>query len=168
MPDPNVLIGDTEITGTLTVNGVEIGTDVAGLGALYAMAIARMRGAGSGDSGVISATGQATSNDLRIGQADTPAMSIVVQPGVCIVGGVFTGIAGAVTLASVPAPVSNPRIDIVQISQSGVITRKAGAEDASPTAPTPDALNFQLGQVLLAVAMTEIEDADCTDNRTFI
>ena len=168
MPDPNVMIGDTEVTGTLTVNGVEIGAGLAAAGELAAIAIARMRGAGPSDSGVISATGDSTSTDLKIGEADTPAMSVVVEPGVCIVNGVFTGIADAVTLSSIPAPTTNPRIDIVQISQSGTVSRKAGTEAGSPVAPSPDANNFKLGQIALAVSMTEIENADCTDSRTFI
>ena len=101
-------------------------------------------------------------------EADTPAMSGVVKAGVCIVNGVFTGIAADVTLSSIPAPATNPRIDIVQINQSGTVSRKAGTEASSPVAPTPDANNYQLGQIALAVSMTEIENADCTDSRQFI
>lgn len=168
----NVMVGDTEVTGslevtgTLTLNGVEITAE--GIGALYAMAIARMRGAGPTDSGVICATGDASSDDLKVVAADTPAMAVVVKAGVCIVNGVFTGIAEDVTISSIPAPATNPRIDIIQISTTGVVARKAGAEAGSPVAPSPDSNNKKLGQIALAVSMTEIENADCTDSRTFI
>lgn len=160
--------GDNDFWGVCRFNGVEIGTDIAGLGALYGMAIARMRGAGPDDSGVITHTGDLTADDLKIGESDTPGMSIVVQPGICIVKGVFTGIAAPVTIASISAPSVNPRIDIIQINQSGSVSRKAGTPAGSPVAPTPDANNYTLAEVLLSVDMTEIENSDCTDRRNCI
>jgi hypothetical protein len=159
---------DADFWGVIRFNGVEIGAGLAASGQLAAMAIARMRGAGPTDSGVITHTGDASADDLKVVEADPPAMSVVVNPGVCIVSGMFTGIAEAVTISSIPAPVTNPRIDIIQINQSGTVSRKAGTEHASPSAPTPDADNMKLGQIALAVSMTEVENADCTDSRTFI
>lgn len=164
---PNEFFNDSDFWGVIRFNGVEFLGDGTGGGGIYGMAIARMRGAGSDDSGVITATGDLTETDLKVVAQASPNMTVKVNAGVCIVEGMFTGISSAVDIA-ITAPTTNNRITIIQISQAGEVTKKDGTEAGSPVAPDPDANNYKLGQVLCTVAMTDIENTDCTDSRTTI
>lgn len=167
VPTINGWVSGTPVTLTVSaelMRGLAQNNDLA----VYGMAIARMRGAGPSSSGVILASGDITvDSDLKVVAQSTPNMSVVVKAGACIVLGVFTGTSIDVTVA-IAAPTVNNRITILQINQDGVITAKHGTEATSPVAPTVDANNYKLGQVLLGITATDIENADCTDNRNAI
>ena len=67
--------------------------------------------------------------------------------------------------ADVTAPVSNPRIDLVQARlDEWDISIKTGTESATPTAPLADADAIPLAQLYLRPAMTSIKDADDATN----
>lgn len=62
------------------------------------------------------------------------------------------------------APVTNPRIDVIQIDQEGNIEVKAGTEHASPTAPTVDADALKLAEIYCRTGMTSIKNTDDASN----
>jgi len=65
------------------------------------------------------------------------------------------------------APITNPRIDRIVISETtGLAAIVAGSESASPVAPNFDRDVFPIAQILLYVGMTEIVNADITDERS--
>lgn len=131
-------------------------------------AIARMRGLTAADSGVFLAHGDITvDDDLKVVAQSSPNMTVKVKAGSCVVLGYITGTTIDVDVA-VTAPSTNNRYTIIQISTAGVISAKNGAEAGSPVVPSADANNYRLGTILCSVAMTDIENADCTDNRNAI
>lgn len=132
------------------------------------MALARMRGLTAADSGVFMAHGDKTvDDDLKVVAQSSPNMTVKVKAGACVVLGFVTGTPVDVDVA-VTAPPTNNRYTIIQISTVGVITKKDGTEAGSPVVPDPDANNYRLCSILCSVAMTDIENADCTDDRTAI
>lgn len=76
---------------------------------------------------------------------------------------------------SIPAPVTHPRIDLLQFNMTTRLpSRKAGAEAVAPVAPTADANCIPLAQVYCRPAMASVKDADdsvqgyLTDVRVFV
>lgn len=160
----NVMVGDTEVTGTLTVNGVEIGVASAA-GTLAALSIAAIVGAGSTANFVIAEVSNGTSLRLKVQAQSSPNLTVKVGKGTCIVDGEHTGLAAELaSLTGFAAPSANPRIDIVQVSTTGVITRKAGTESASPSAPAVDSGNLLLATIYNRVGQTSIKNTDDTTN----
>jgi len=167
-------IGDLAVDGTLTVNGVEIGASLAAAGGLAALALADIVGAGSTDDGVIAEVSDGSSTRLKVTAQSSPNLTVQIGKGTCIVDRQFTGMGSdTASLSGFAAPSANPRIDIVQISSIGVITRKAGTENASPMAPTPDTGNLKLAEVYNRVGQTSIKNTSdgsngyITDSRTY-
>lgn len=164
----------TNVSGTFTVNGVEIGASSGeAQAALAQRAIRDMLGAPDDADGVIGG-GQHT-NILKVSAQSSPDLTVQVGAGTCFVGGIFTGDNdGVASLSGFAAPTTNPRIDIVQIDNTGAITRKAGTENASPSAPAVDTDNLLLATVYCRVGMTSVKDADdasngyITDARVFV
>ena len=133
---------------------------------IIGMAIARMRGLTASDSGVFMAHGDKTvDDDLKVVAQSSPNMTVKVKVGSCVVLGYVTGTTIDVDL-TVTAPPTNNRYTIIQISTVGVLSVKNGTEAGSPVVPDPDAGNYRLCSILCSVAMTDIENADCTDDRT--
>lgn len=150
---------DTNITGTLTVNGVDVTAGVTG-GGLAALAAQSIVAVGLTDSGIIG--GDAW---LKVTAQGTPDLTVAVSKGTCLVAGVLAGdLDGVASLTGFAAPSTNPRIDIVQISNAGVISRKAGTESGSPSAPSPDANNIKLAEVYNRVGQTSIKNTDDATN----
>lgn len=146
------------------LNGLAQSSDALLLG----MALARMRGLTASDSGVFMAHGDKTvDDDLKVVPQSSPNMTVKVKIGACVVLGVFSGTTIEVDVA-VPAPATNNRYTILQISTAGVISKKDGAESGSPTAPTVDADNYKIATILLTTAHTDIDGADITDDRNAI
>lgn len=162
---------DTNITGTLTVNGVSVTAGITA-GGLLALAVVAMRGATASDSGILAATGDNTGTELKVVAQGTPGMTVSTTKGTAIITGIFTGIGSSTTSATFVAPVTNPRIDIMQISTAGVVSIKAGTENASPSAPSVDAGNLKLAEIYHRVGETSIKNTDdstngyITDSRT--
>lgn len=144
---------DSDVVGTLTINGGSIGR-----------AIAAMRGASSSSTGILAVTGDATGTELKVVAQGTPDMTVSVNAGDAIVAGVFCGVKAATNSATVTAPTTNPRIDIVQLATDGTISIKAGTENASPSAPTVDSGNMKLAELYLRVGATSIKNSDDATN----
>lgn len=154
----NVLVGDTEVTGTLTVNGVDVTTGVTG-GEHAARALLAIVGVSPTDSGIIG--GEAW---LKVEAQSSPNLTVKVSQGAALISGALTSSAAVASLTGFAAPSANPRIDIVQISTAGVISRKAGTENASPSVPSPDANNFKLAEVYNRVGQTSVKNTDDASN----
>ena len=148
----------TNVTGTLTVNGVDVTTGVTA-GGHVARALLAVVGTGATDSGVIG--GDAW---LKTTAQGSPNLTVAVSTGAAFVAGVLTSAAATASLTGFAAPATNPRIDIVQISTAGVISRKAGSENVSPSAPAVDAGNLKLAEVYNRVGQTSVKNTDDASN----
>lgn len=111
--------------------------------------------------------GVAQDGGLMVQATGTPSMAVEITAGGAIVAGQPTARRTLATL-SFEAPVGNPRIDIVQISQTGEITAKAGTPAGPPTAPSVDTDHALLAEVELADGATEIENGDITMVATYL
>jgi len=93
----------------------------------------------------------------------TPSMTVDIAPG----GGVILGqpfatrVAAALTFT---APGSNPRIDIIEVNQEGVVSAVTGTEAGSPSAPTATAGAVEIAKIHHTTAETSIKDADDATN----
>ena len=149
---------DTNVTGTLTVNGVDVTTGVTA-GENVARALLAVVGTGATDSGIVGGAAW-----LKITAQGSPDLTVAVSTGAAFIAGVLTSAAATASLSGFAAPATNPRIDIVQISTAGVVSRKAGSENVSPSAPSADAGNLKLGEVYNRVGQTSVKDADDASN----
>jgi hypothetical protein len=103
----------------------------------------------------------ATANDLAAAALDPPAMAVEVQPGYAFIGGCPYRLKAAVRSADVTAPVSHPRIDVVQARlDNWDVTVKMGEEAASPFSPEADPDCMALAELYLRPGMVSIRDAD--------
>ena len=128
-------------------------------------------GAGGGD-GVVR---DASTDDLKVTAASPVGMYVNVEPGYALIGNYpYKQVVQTATAAMV-APVTNPRIDLVQANLvDWVVSVKTGTESATPSAPSADADSIALGELYLRTAMTSIKDVDdsvngyITDVREFV
>lgn len=129
-------------------------------------------------------TGIVNSTDLAVTQSASPGMSVSVASGYGIIVGTTTTNMGAyisfndaaATLTVTTANPSNPRIDIVVVQVSdayytGTLNAVsfsviAGTPAVSPVAPTVPANSLLLATVAVGAAVTQILNANITDNRT--
>ncbi len=96
---------------------------------------------------------------LKAYQQSTPDLTLLVAKGNVYFGATLVEFAGG-NSPSFTAPSSDPRIDILSLNDSGTLTRTAGTEDASPTAPDVPAGNIPICSVYNRVGQTEILDED--------
>lgn len=158
LKDTNI-VGTLAVTGAITLNGVAVGASEAAEG-VNALANLAGLGVGTTPTGVIG-----TSEWLKVTAQASPNLTVKIAKGAFYLAGVLGGITSdTASLTGFAAPAANPRIDIVQISTAGVITRKAGTENASPTAPTADAGNLKLAEVYNRVGQTSVKDTDDATN----
>lgn len=116
---------------------------------------------GGGD-GVLRA---ATANDLEVQATSPTSLSVEVQPGYGFIAAAPYKLASATQTADIAPPTSQPRIDLVVARlATWDIAIKTGTEDATPTAPTPDADTIPLAQLYLRPGMSTIKDADDATN----
>ena len=112
----------------------------------------------------------AAKQDLLAGQfyaheADTPDMTMVVDAGRMLSGGVLV-VQAQQTTAAIVAPVTDPRIDRVVIDENtGAVSVVAGVEAASPVASALPVGVMPCCQVALAVGMSVITNDLITDER---
>lgn len=100
---------------------------------------------------------------LYVQAEGTPSLTVEITAG----GGFAVGqpVALRTTATKVfVAPISNPRIDVIQIDQEGNIEVKAGSENASPSAPSVDADALKLAEIYCRVGMTSIKNTDDATN----
>jgi hypothetical protein len=111
--------------------------------------------------------------ELKVTAQGTPDMTVNIAVGPCVVSGQITRLATATDTAAMTAPTGDPRIDVVQINQSGTVSVVTGVENASPSAPAVDSNNIKLAEIYHRVGETVIKDTDdasngyITDSRTF-
>jgi len=149
---------DTNITGTLTVNGVDVTTGVTA-GNNVARALLAIVGIDTTADGIIGGAAW-----LKVTAQSSPDLTVQVSQGACFVAGTLASAAATASLTGFAAPATNPRIDIVQISNAGVVSRKAGAESGSPSAPTVDANNLKVAEVYNRVGQTSVKNTDDASN----
>lgn len=98
-------------------------------------------------------------------EADPPDMTVVVDAGPVFAGGSLTEKAQQTT-AAFTAPSGDPRIDrVVMDASTGTVSVEQGAEAADPDPPSIPQGKLPVAQVALTVGMTEITNADLTDER---
>lgn len=107
-------------------------------------------------------------------QKSTPDLQLYVEPASMYVDSVLVFFAGG-NSPTFTAPSTNPRIDVLSINSSGTLTRTAGTEAASPTAPSLPDGDLPICQVYNRVGQTTILDVDTAgqgyiykDTRVFI
>lgn len=106
--------------------------------------------------------GRVQDGGLQVVEAGTPDMTVSITAGAAVVSGQPVALRAAQSIAIV-APVTNPRIDVVRLSQAGVASVVTGTEAGSPSAPATGTGYLKLAEVALTTSMTEIENADITD-----
>ena len=121
-----------------------------------------MAQAWGGGDGVV--RGAAT-DDLKVAANSPATMGVLVEPGYGFISQTPLKLAAQTTTADVTAPVSDPRIDLVQVGlDTWTISVKTGTEAASPVAPTADADSIPLAQLYLRTTATSIKDTDDSTN----
>ncbi len=107
----------------------------------------------------------ATADDLKA-VANSPAtMGVLVEPGYAFISNTPYKLAAQTPTADVTAPVSNPRIDLVQAGlETWNISVKQGVESATPVAPTADTDSIALAQLYVRTTATSIKDTDDSTN----
>lgn len=100
--------------------------------------------------------------------AATPNMTVKVDAGSLLVAGALVTQAQQTT-GTITAPVTNPRIDLVQVDQvTGAVGVTAGSEAPSPSVPAIPSGKLPVAAVHLTVGMTVIADDDIDDLRPAI
>lgn len=124
---------------------------------------------GGGD-GVLRGAGGA----LSVTATDTPDLYVQVATGYAFIGRRAVARSSSGAVGPVVAPVTNPRIDLVQITVDEGVSIKTGEEAGSPTPPTPDAASLAIGYIHCRVGMTSIKNSDdsvngyISDLRTYV
>lgn len=99
---------------------------------------------------------------------DTPNMTILIDAGSFMYNQAIVSQAQQTT-ATITAPASNPRIDLIVInSTTGVIATITGAEAVSPVAPALTAGYAPIAEISLSVGQTSILNSNITDVRIAI
>ena len=80
-----------------------------------------------------------------------------MEPGICFVGGTKVVFAGG-SSPTITAPVSNPRIDLLTIDNTGTLAIVTGTENASPVVPTYPGGTMVLAEIYNVVGETSILD----------
>lgn len=128
-------------------------------------------------------TGILRSTDLKVTQAASPGMSVLVASGYANIVGTTQANMGSyvayndasATLTVTTSNPSNPRIDIVVVQindayytgslNSVTFSVIAGTPAVSPVAPTQPANSILLATLAVAAGATQILNANITDNR---
>lgn len=117
-------------------------------------------------AGVEGVAVDADADSLLVAATDPVSMTVVVAPGLAIIAGLPYRLAEEAEL-TVTAPVTNPRIDLVQAVQSEAgrtVSIVTGTEAASPSAPSPSENCIALAQIYCRPGMTSVKDADDSTN----
>jgi len=126
------------------------------------MAFFLLNQAWGGGSGVLR---NATADDLKVAALAVPGLSVEVQPGYAFISNYPYKLSVVTGTVDVTAPVTNPRIDLVQARlDTWDVSIKVGAESATPVAPAPDADSLALAELYLRPGMTVIKNTDDTTN----
>lgn len=108
----------------------------------------------------------ATERMFEVSTSDPPDMKLVVAAGRANIDGAHYVYAGGTT-GTITAPASNPRIDLIALNASGVLTTITGTEASSPSRPST-AGYLPIAFVTLAVGQTAITDSNIADGRPWL
>ena len=103
-------------------------------------------------------------DQFAVAQQSTPNMTVQVTAGLVNTGTAITSVA-AQNSATLVAPVTNPRIDVIVLNSSNVVTVRAGTEAASPAIPAHLATDTPLAYITLATTTTTITNSIITPYR---
>ncbi len=107
----------------------------------------------------------AATDDLMVVALSTPGLSVEVKPGYAFVSNLPYKLASATETVDVTAPVSNPRIDLIQVRlETWDVSIITGTEAASPVAPSAEADCLAVAQLYLRPGMSSIKNADDSTN----
>jgi TolA-binding protein len=105
---------------------------------------------------------------LEVTAQDEPDMSVNVSEGIIYMQDGERFEVEADTMAVVEADAENPRIDIIYINGTGVVSYMPGIAAAEPTAPETPLSSQLLAEIAVAANATAIETANITDKRKTI
>ena len=109
------------------------------------------------------ANGVAQDGGLQVTETGTPGMTVEVSAGRAVVDGQPVWLRAVATTGTITAPTGgDSRIDVVRLSQLGVVSVVTGTPSGSPVAPAVGSGYLKLAEILLTTGMTAIEDADIT------
>ena len=117
---------------------------------------------------------KAAGTELGVVAQGSPDMTVVFKAGAGVVSGEIGWLSVDTTSSVMVAPTVDPRIDIVQIDQDGVVSVKAGSEAGSPSAPSVDTDQLKLAEVYHRVGTVHVDDVDdasnsyITDSRVYL
>ena len=97
-----------------------------------------------------------------------PDMSVNVSEGIIYMQDGERFEVEADTMAVVEADADNPRIDIIYINGTGLVSYMPGVAAAEPTAPETPSSSQLLAEIAVAKNATAIETANITDKRKLI
>lgn len=107
----------------------------------------------------------ATDGNLAVAATSPPAMAVSVAPGYAFIARFPFFLDSQTVLGGMAAPVSNPRIDLVQARlDSWDVIIKPGSESPSPMSPDPDDECLALAELYLRPGMTAVLDNDDGEN----
>lgn len=102
-------------------------------------------------------------------EAATPNMTVLVDAGLISFMGQTPTLVSQQTISGFVAPVSNPRKDLIVInSNTGVASKVAGTENASPVDPAVPAGSIPIARISFATSTTTITNALITDLRATV
>lgn len=118
---------------------------------------------------IIEKTSYGVYTGLGVTQQATPNMTVKVATGtIYMVNGTRWTPAANNALAVTDADATNPRIDIVYVNLSGVISYLAGTPASTPSQPSTPAGGQLLATILVTAGKTSILTADISDRRSLI
>lgn len=99
--------------------------------------------------------------ELKVEASGTPDMNVNIGKGLFLLDGEIGMLYNSISIDNLQTPVSNPRIDIVQIGlPNWEVTVKAGVESASPSAPDVDDNFYKLADIYHRPGESCIKDSD--------
>lgn len=120
-----------------------------------------------GGEGVMATSADRT--QLKVVAQGTPDMTVQVNAGACIASEMPAALTSDTTTDAITAPVTNPRIDVVEIgvnAKSGAteVNIVTGTEAGSPSAPSVTSGYYKLAEIYCRVGMTSIKNTDDASN----
>ena len=105
---------------------------------------------------------------LTVTAQDIPDMTVNVSSGIIYMQDGERFEVEADTMAVVEADAENPRIDIIYINGTGLVSYMPGVAAEEPTAPETPLSSQLLAEIAVAANATAIETANITDKRKLI
>lgn len=115
---------------------------------------------------VVESTGYGIASGLQVTAATPPSMNVLVSNGVIHMQSGLRYLLNNVSPITInAADTTLPRIDLVYISASGVVTYLAGTAASSPVTPTLPSCGVPLAKIAVAANTTTITNSNITDVR---